>query len=94
MKIKKTESPTQHFIFISFNYYETSWNNLCDRIFYLTDVKLAYRPGTYKIVWVVSAVSKFCSKFWRDCYDSKSDETSIYFKNLENYLFRELEVIQ
>ena len=58
------------------------------------------KPGIDKVVWVVSAVSKFCSKFWKDCYDSKTDATwrltqrSIYFKNLENCLFPKLGVIQ
>ena len=77
--------------------------------FYLTYVKPAYtsthtnksfKPGIDKVVWVISAVSKFCSKFWKDYYDSKTDATwrftqrSIYFKNLENCLFPKLGVIQ
>ena len=54
----------------------------------------------YKVVCVVSAVSKCCSKFWKDCYDSKTDATwrftqrSICFKNLENCLFGELGINQ
>ena len=113
-KQKKSESPAQHCIFMSLNYYEIYWNYLCEthvhrKIGYqnLTDVKLAYtsthtnksnKTCIYKVLWVVSVVSKYCSKFWKDCYDSKTDATctqrSIYIKNLENCLFRELGVIR
>ena len=117
---KKSESLTQHFIFMSFNYYKIFWNYLCEIhvhrrighfVFCLTDVKLAYtsthaNKSFLSLVYVKSFESsqlflKFCSKFWRDCYDSKTYATwrftqrsMIYFKNLENFLFRVLGVIE
>ena len=69
-------------------------------IIYMKYMYIDIKPGIYKVVWVVSAVSKLCSKFWKDFYDLKFDaawrftQPSIYFRNLQNCLFWELRVIK
>ena len=82
-------------IFVKYMYrdtYTSTHTNTFTRTF--------FKSGIYKVAWVVSAVSKPCSKFWKDRYDLKTNATwrftqrSIYFKNWENRLFREIEVTQ
>ena len=46
--------------------------------FHLTGVKLTYtsikffKPAVHKLVLVVLAVSRFCLKFYKDCYNPKN----------------------